>query len=309
MTPRFSAISRAGRSHSGVCGVATALCLVIVHWDFAPLVNLLGAAPLVFALPGWAIMLALGVRPKGWIESAVLTATISLAVVVLAGLCLNLSSDITRSGWLAALGTVTLLACVASLAVAAPVHLTGLSTTGEAGETGAWYRVGTAAMFAAAAGLVAVAIATAALGAARHREFYYTQLWIVPKEDAPDEVVIGLRSAERGEESYAIDLLVDHRLVQTWSNVTLKEGETWTTAFRWAGLGMYPRAREPTQQSTPNANESLDPILRRTALGAMPRVEALVYRANNRAAIYRWVWTAPQCFTDDSARGRPPCAS
>ena len=98
---------------------------------------------------------------------------------------------------------------------------------------------------ALAVGLGAAAIASSVFLRLHWHEFYYTQLWIVPQPDAPDSFVVGLHSAEAGEESYAVDLLVDRHLVQSWRDVSLKPGQSWTTTFRWVGFGTTPAQSGP----------------------------------------------------------------
>jgi len=164
-------------------------------------------------------------------------------------------------------------------------------------------------MMAAATGLSAAAIALSVAGRHNHHDFYYTQLWIVQQQGSPDNVVVGLRNEEGHDESYAIELLVDGHLVQWWSDLSLHQEQTWTTTFRWTGLGRYPRAIQPSRQSAANEAAASMTVSERTALGAVPRVEALVYRANNRSVIYRHVWLAPECVTGGDPRGRPPCES
>lgn len=302
-------MSRGDRRPAGACAALTILCLGILnwYWDFSPLLDLAAAGPLVFYLPGWSVLLALDAEPAGRFASMVLRVALSLAIVVIAGLLLNFADSITRPGWLAALGLITVVACLISLAHGSPAAAAKPALAGQARARLAAYR--DISMMTRACGLAAAAIALSYVLAVRHHEFYYTQLWIVPTQDAPESVVIGLRNAERRDQSYAIELLVDHRLVQSWSEVPLKPGETWTTTFRWAGLGEYPRAVQPLRQSTTSEEAARAAISQRVALGASPRVEAIVYRSNNRSVIYRQVWTAPQCAGYNDARGRPPCKS
>jgi hypothetical protein len=165
------------------------------------------------------------------------------------------------------------------------------------------------ALAASAIGLAAVAIAISVTWISRRHEFNYTEAWIVQKRDAPDQVVLGLLNEEAADERYAIELLVDRRLVQSWGDISLKPGESWTTSFRWIGFGKYPRAIQPLMQSAVDQTSPTATVSERVSLGAAPRIEAVVYRSDNRAVIYRHVWTAPQCAMGDDTRGRPPCES
>jgi uncharacterized membrane protein len=293
------------RRPAGLCATATIVCAGFLYWGPSPLLNLAAAGPLVFYLPGWAFLLALNAEPQDWLESNVLRVMLSLAIVVIVGLMLHLEGSITRLGWFAALSFMITAACIVSLTSGG--RAVRPFEPGQASARRQAYRLADISLLALAVGVGAAAVALSVALTLRAHEFHYTQLWIVPKHDAPDNVVIGLRNEEVGEEDYAVELIIDRHLVQSWSEVSLKPGETWTTTFRWTGFGEYPRAVQPlrkllTDQEAPKAT-----VAERVGLGAMPRVEALVYRSNNRSVIYRHVWTAPQCGASESAHGKPPC--
>jgi uncharacterized membrane protein len=300
-------MSRSDRRSAGVCAGTTVLCLGILYWGGSPLLNLAAAGLLVFYLPGWAALLALHAGPEGWLESTVLRVTLSLAIVIIAGLALHLMGSITKPGWLGALGAVALAACVFSVALGRRAFVARPAEAGLGRARWAHYRLKDVLMMTMAIGLVGVAIALSVVLTLRNQEFWYTQLWIIPKKDAADKAVIGLHNAESSEESYAIELLVDRHLVQSWSEVSLKPGETWTTTFQWVGLGEYPRALQPLRELASREEAPKATISQRVGLGASARVEAVVYRSANRSVVYRHVWTAPQCATSDDAHGRPPC--
>lgn len=300
-------MSRNDHRPAVACAAVTILCLGVLLWGRNPLLNLAAAGPLVLFLPGWAALRALDAEPEDWLASAVLRTALSLAIVVIVGLLLHLASSIIRPAWLQTLGAITLTACAISLVTRGRTSVAGISQVGRARAARASYRSANAAMTTIAIGLAAAAVALSVGLTLRLHEFYTTQLWVVPKQDAPDEVVIGLRNAEAGDEKYSIELLVDRRLIQSWNDVSLKPGETWTTTFRWVGFGQYPRRVEPLRQSATGQDAPTVTISQRVGLGASPQVEALVYRGNDRSAIYRRVWSAPQCAVNDGAHGRPPC--
>jgi uncharacterized membrane protein len=284
---------------------ATILCIGVLWRGSNPLLDLAAAIPLLFYLPGWAVLRALDAEPEGWLETAVLRVMLSLAMVVIAGLLLNLAGSITKPGWLAVLGAITLTACLIALITGKRAAAKDSSADGSQ-TASVFCRPLPLLMIAVSIAIGAASVALVVEFATNHPDFLYTQLWIVPKPDAPDQVIVGLRNAEAADETYAIELLVDHRLVQSWSEVSLKPGETWTTALRWAGLGEYPSV---VQRQSATDQEPLGPsVVQRAALSA-PRVEALVYRSQNRSVIYRHVWTAPQCFMNGPAHGKPPCES
>jgi uncharacterized membrane protein len=283
----------------------TILCLGILSAGLNPVLNLAAAIPLLFYLPGWSVLRAFDAEPNGWLEAVTLRVTLSLAVVVTIGLLLHCVDSITKPSWLAAIGSATLAGCIVSIFTSRPA-------SGKAWFL-AWarsvYRPGQLLMMAIAAVVAAAALVVSVDFATRHPEFRYTQLWIVAKQGVPDEVVIGLRNAEAGDETYAIELLVDGRLVQSWKAVALKQGENWEAAFRWTGLGEYPRVEQTFRQSVTSEEPSRRQVLQRAPLGAAPRIEALVYRSGDRSTVYRRVWTAPECSAGRQAQGRPPCES
>ncbi len=290
-----------------VCASATVLCLAILLWAPGSLLDLAAAAPLVFYLPGWALLRAFGAEPGGRFEFAVLSVALSLAIVVIVGVLLNFAGSIDTPEWLASLGLITFGACAVSLVRARRTKATGfLEAAAPSRARSAELRSRDIQAIALAVGLGAAAIASSVFLRLHFHEFYYTQLWIVPQPNAPDNFVVGLHSAEAGEESYAVDLLVDRRLVQSWHDVSLKPGQSWTTTFRWVGFGNYPRTVRPLKE-TEKGQETKATIPERVGLGAVPRVEALVYRSKDPSVVYRHVWSAPDCATDENAHGRPPC--
>ena len=290
-----------------VCASATFLCLAILLCAPGSLLDLPAAAPLVFYLPGWALLRAFGAEPGGRFESAVLSVALSLAIVVIIGVLLNFVGSIDTPEWVASLGLTTFGACAVSLVTARRTKATGfLEAAAPSSARSAALRSRDIQAIALAVGLGAAAIASSVLLWLHFQEFYYTQLWIVPQPDAPDNFIVGLHSAEAGEENYAVDLLVDRRLVQSWRDVSLKPGQSWMTTFRWVGFGNYPRAVRPLKE-TEKGQETKAMIPERVGLRAVPRVEALVYRSKDPSVVYRHVWSAPDCATDENAHGRPPC--
>jgi uncharacterized membrane protein len=291
---------------SGFCAGVTILCLAILIRGQTPPLQFAAAIALVFYLPGFAVLRAIGLRLEGRLESLVLTVVLSLAIVIIAGLTLNLVGAITRPGWLLALGAITLGANFIRLTSRGPFTLAPASAE-MSGPTRRHIRPREIALLACASILAAGAVFLALGIALGHKEFEYAELWIVPNPDDPEAVVVGLRNAQEKTENYVVELHVDRHFVQSWGDVSLNPGETWTTKFRWAGLGMYPRPVPPLNVSTVTREAPKAAIYERTSLGATPRVEALVYRSSDRSKVYRRAWIAAQCVSHDDPRGRPPC--
>src|SRR5579883_1279228 len=270
-------MSSSDRRSPGGCAAASLLCLGILLWIRNPLLDVAAAVPLLFYLPGRAVLRAARAEPEDRLASTVLSVAISLSIVIIAGLILHLAGQITRPGWLISLGIIVSAAWIVWAVAERRASSGSLSVVVRAERRRAYYRPGDISTMASALGLAAIGLGLAVAVMLQHRQFYFTQAWIVPNQKAADSVVIGLRNEEEGQQSYAIELLVDRHLVQSWTDITLQPGRTWTTTFSWL------------------------------ALGASPRVEALVYRTSDRSVVYRHVWSAPQCVTHDDSRGRPPC--
>ncbi|RBP07114.1 hypothetical protein DFR50_12944 [Roseiarcus fermentans] len=293
-------------SRATLLELAAALaCVAVLGWSPHPLVDLAAAAPLVVYLPGRAVLRALDADPEGRLERASVTVALSLALVIVSGLLLNLADSITRQGFLLLLGAIACAASIVALARAPRAAAPAAPEAPRAQRATAWAANLTMATLAVA--LAGAAVALAVVLNLDRRDFVTTQLWVVPKQGDAEAVVIGLRNAEAGAERYAIEVLVDHSLVQSWSDVPLKPGETWTTTFRWAGLGKYPRPVQPLKEGARGQGAPLATVSERVGLGAAPRVEALVYRSEDRSSVYRRAWTAPQCALGDDTHGRPPC--
>jgi uncharacterized membrane protein len=305
MMPESRDMSRSDLRGAGLCAAATILCLAILAWGRFPLLDFAAALPLAFYLPGYAVMRALGVEFEGQLESLVLRMTLSLAIVIIAGLALNFSYSIERPGWLAALGVIILSANVLDFAT----NRRGAANTSPSPATGPRHRFRAVEIvtLACALGFAAASFALSTVFVIRYHEFDYTELWVLPKTDSPGTVVVGLHNAEGKAQNYLVELLVDHHFVQSWSDISLKPGESWTTEFRWIGYGIYPRPVTPLQTSASAKQTPAAIVSERAGLGATPRVEALVYRSNQPSVVYRHAWTARDCVTEDDPHGRPPC--
>ena len=118
----------------------------------------------------------------------------------------------------------------------------------------------------------------------------------------------GCATRRRTRKSYAVELLVDRHLVQSWSEVPLKPGETWTTTFRWAGFGEYPRAVQPLRKLTTSEEAAQG-----GDLGAgRPRRQFLASRrlsTDRTTGLSSIARSGPPRNAQryENAHGRPPC--
>jgi hypothetical protein len=182
--------------------------------------------PLVTFLPGYALSkLIFGARLRPS-ERLLLSVALSLAIDILGGLALSLSTwGLTTRSWAVLLGGLT---CALAL----------VSTRRRRAEPVRWKppRGTLRVSFVAAlcAGVTAVAIA-----ADRRPEpppswaTGYTLFWLLPQGQSTYE--LGLQSGEFEDASYRVELRVRGRLVQRWSMSAIAPSRRWTTTVRIAG--------------------------------------------------------------------------
>ncbi len=182
------------------------------------------AVPLVLVLPGVALTAA--AFPRGVLsraEQLLFALGLSLALVVLTGLALNETPWGLRSvSWVATLVSIIGIAgLVAWLrrrrAIAAPVSaMEGLSVT-------------QAAICGLAVIMVMGAAAITVTGAQKEMTTGFTQLWLLPADDATT-MNIGMTNREpAAATSYRLEFQADGRVISVW-DVRLASGATWTDA-------------------------------------------------------------------------------
>jgi hypothetical protein len=110
-----------------------------------------------------------------------------------------------------------------------------------------------------AAAVLAVAAIVIASTAHIDPDEHFSELWITPPTTAGATTTIGVRNDEGQPQDYRVDLVRDGQVLRSWP-VSLAPGETWTTGV----------------SETPGST----------------RLEALLYRADDTATVYRQVWLA-----------------
>jgi uncharacterized membrane protein len=219
--------------------------------------------PLVLYLPGYAILRAAFRGPGAGLAKMVFAAGLSIVVAIFCGFVLHLLDGLNPEGWALALGTVTLTACGAAHARNRPASVSKRRPPPRRAPLGA----GQAAMMFCAA---LIAIGTVALSrqwAVAHRQFAYTEFWMVPHVAGGGAFTIGVRNAERTPSSYDLELLLDDRTVAVRRSIQLGVGETWRADFSL-----------PMEQDAAHA------------------AEARLFRSGDNQLVYRRVWlkTAPE---------------
>lgn len=195
----------------------------------------LAALLLVAVLPGWTLVnvLSLPTQLEGFWKLGLILG-LSLLVVILAGLILNLTTwGLHADSWAVLLGGIV-------LGGAARLLATRKSTTGvlyrRVGFTN-FRRLGPVI-----ASLPAVALAVAAFGLsswgaanAQRHEVRYTQFWLSPTALNSNHMAaaLGIYNVRAQTTHYEVRISESgsDRLIQEWSDIILKPGETWQTRF------------------------------------------------------------------------------
>ncbi|MCK9915728.1 DUF1616 domain-containing protein [Microbacteriaceae bacterium K1510] len=206
---------------------ATVCAVVGVTMFDSPVVRTIAGLPLVFYLPGHAILCAVGRPRRSPLDVAVFTVGLSIAVTVFCGLALNMLGPLTPLRWAVALTAITLGAFWRAHRSARdhrplptiPLRLPALSQK-------------RALMLAASIAIAVVATTWSRFDALAYREFAFTELWMVP-ETGGSAVTIGIRNAERAPASYDLELVMDNHLISVRRGIDLKVGEKWLSEFAW----------------------------------------------------------------------------
>lgn len=194
------------------------------------LVRLICALPLVFFLPGYAITGALlPPRLLGNAERLLFSLGLSMAVTALSGLVLNLTAwGLQTSTWSITLAMVVLLA--SATAWLRRRRDTTIADVKIERRFKLRFRDGT---FIGLAVLVTgTAVGLTRLPIEPNGVAGYTMLWMIPASPGnSNDIRLGVESAEFAETRLRLQVSVGDQIVQEWSELNLKPGETWETAI------------------------------------------------------------------------------
>jgi hypothetical protein len=212
--------------------IATVLAVLALVASLLPLdswARALVVIPFLIWAPGFALLSVLFPDPSGSRgERAVYTVALSFIVIALSGVCLQLVWPLNRTSWAILIVSVTLLACLISLA-------RGLvSRRPPRPRPIPYLSLRSLAMFAAAIALAGGSVAIAAAGARRHQaDAHFTALWAVPKaaaRAARQWISVGMESQEADTSDYT--LLVTRGTTRLLTeNLRLEPGRTWESAL------------------------------------------------------------------------------
>jgi len=98
------------------------------------------------------------------------------------------------------------------------------------------------------------AYAVSVRGEALQHQFLYTEFWMVrAAPDAPDRLVIGVKSAEPVTQRFDVNVTLDGRTAGLWRSVEVKPGATWLVALDLGrGAGTLRKAEATLYRSGDN---------------------------------------------------------
>lgn len=197
-------------------------------------VRLVLAVPLVLFVTGHVLLRALGFTPTSLAAHCTYAVGASIGVCLAGGLALDLVGGLTPLGWACWFAVVT-------LALSWFAWRRGADRNWAFAEPGfRRFHVVHGAVVGCALLIGCGAYAVAVRGEALQKQFSYTQFWMVrAAPDAPDRLLIGIKSAESAPQSFDVDVTFDGRTAALWRSVEVKPGATWL-----ATIGVTPGAEK-----------------------------------------------------------------
>jgi len=232
------------------------------------------AAPLVLYLPGFVILRALFPEARVDIEQTAFAIGLSMAITVLCGLLLHVVGFLTPLGWALSLGGITIAVCAAGRF--APLPDPPMRPSDWQRALG--FNRSQLALLACAVAISLSSIYLARQGALAHREYAFTEFWLVPNEAKGRNVfTVGLKNEEKVPATYDVEVMVDGRMVQAWRSILVPAG----------------------QQYSADAAVPLEPT-------RVQRVEAWLFKGGNDRLVYRKAWAATPASATAGATARAP---
>jgi uncharacterized membrane protein len=243
-----------------VAAIAALLALII---DNGALPRMLLAAPLVLALPGYAVVAAaFPGSALGTPERVTCSLGTSVALAALGGFVLNwLPWGLQTATWVSLLAGIAIVASIVAV-------LTRRTERHRAARVAprrwlaAWPGPAQSVLLGLAVAIVVGAIGLARQGALEQHRAGFTQLWALPTGGTPQQVHLGIQCEEPAPVTYLLRVEVGGAVLHEWAPLELQPGERWETA----GV-VLPPAQEP---------------------GSMP-VQAVLYRLDAPELAYRRV--------------------
>jgi len=142
---------------------------------------------------------------------------LSISITIVCGLILHAIHALNPYGWIACLGSISLVALFIRIRRgeidSSPPAITRLKRSHLAA-------------LSIAVMCVSSAIVLAKQGSSEQREFKYTELWMLPTDERlMDSVFVGLRNEEQQGVFYDLEVLLDEKTIKRWPRFFLKEHE------------------------------------------------------------------------------------
>jgi hypothetical protein len=220
-----------------------------------PGVKVVAGLALALYLPGRAIVSRFVEVPLRWEEQQTLSIALSICLTILGGFLLHAFGSMNTGSWSISLAGITLLICLGpgKSRAACPAFSDGPSTAFSSRRlTG----------FIVAAGIVGAAFMIAGRGEAELGQPTYTELSMAPSLIHPSsEIVLEVRNREAQAQNYLLEIYSPSGPIAKWGSIYLEPNEAWSKVLS-LGLG---------------------------GIGS-ERIDARLYKNNNREVIYRHVW-------------------
>lgn len=171
------------------------------------------AVPMIFFVPGFvATKIAFPAQPLD-LERLALAVGVSLAITVLSGFCLHLVTMMNAVGWSIISGSITLLLMPFAVWSDSPKARFPAFHKGQKRS------------LCGAAALAISALVLAGYGYVQHREFRFSELWMVPAGGSL--YAVGFTNKEQRPASYDLDILSKDGVIASWNDIALGNGESW----------------------------------------------------------------------------------
>lgn len=223
------------------------LCALLATALLAPHLRVAIATLVVFGAPGFVLSRVVSSGSRFSFETAVQTIGLSIAAIIIMGLLLHPLGGITQTGWRLALAAVCLFAALSeSWRAPAAAEETPAASEQTAPAAMASWSPFDRMRIAVTLGLVTVlagsAVILARSGASAHRQFSYTELWMLPSRSGiPNRVTVGVRNQEKRPVVYDLELTLNDKIVNRHSAVALADGEQKIEEFATPVDGSTPR--------------------------------------------------------------------
>ncbi|BCG96174.1 hypothetical protein [Mesorhizobium sp. 131-2-1] len=213
--------TRSKRDLLAACLWAGAAVAAVAASDSVLLRTVLGA-PMVFLVSGHTVLRAIGVRTTCASQHLVYAVGASLAAGIAGGFALNAAGFLTPLGWALWFWVVT-----AAAALVAAIRR-------DTPDLPAWPALVPLRLWQGAAVMLAVLVATGAYALAvrdeaDHREFKYTEFWLLPwASGGSGRITVGIRSGETQPQRFDLEITLDGQPFAVFRSVAVAPGDTWT---------------------------------------------------------------------------------